>query len=266
MAEFVIEGRVAAGRGLEPVEEIEHDLGQRQVVLQRHLAAEKQHFLLHPALLAAQGQDRAYVIRRHQDIGGDDGFTQLGNAVLGRQLGRIVDVDHGPVGEQQLIDDGRGAGDEIEVVLALQALLHDVHVQQPQESATKSETQRRRHLGLEMQRRIVELELLERIAELLVVVGTDGEHSCKDARLHLLESCERLFGRVVLQGNGVAHRGSVDFLDAGHDESDFPRVQGLSGHGLGREAAQPVYLVTAAGGHDADLGARVQRTIHDAHK
>src|SRR3984957_17841293 len=49
VAEFVIEGGIAAARRLEPIEEIEHDFGQGQFILQRHLAAEEQHFLLHPA-------------------------------------------------------------------------------------------------------------------------------------------------------------------------------------------------------------------------
>src|SRR5579872_5989946 len=41
MAEFVVERGVAAARGFQPVEEIEHDLGERQFILQRHLAAEE---------------------------------------------------------------------------------------------------------------------------------------------------------------------------------------------------------------------------------
>ncbi len=113
-----------------------------------------------------------------------------------------------------------------------------------------------------MQRRIIEFQFFECFAELLIVVGAHGEQSRKDSRLHLLEALERRLGGVVFQGNGVADRRPVDFLDAGDDESDFPRIQGLPGHRLGRESAELVHLVTAAGGHDADLGAGVQRTIH----
>ena len=82
-----------------------------------------------------------------------------------------------PSVSSDLVDDGRRAGDEVEVVFALEPLLHDVHVQQPQESAAKAEPQCGRHFRLEMQRRIVELELLERVAELLVVVGAHREQA-----------------------------------------------------------------------------------------
>ncbi len=126
--------------------------------------------------------------------------------ILRRQLGRIVDVDHRSVGEQHLVDDGRRAGDQIQAVLALQSLLHDIHVQQSQESAAKTKPQRGRHFRLEMQRRIVELELLQRVAELFVVVGTDRKQAGENPRLHLLEAGERLFRGIVFQRDGVAHR------------------------------------------------------------
>ena len=61
------------------------------------------------------------------------------------------------VGQQYLVDHGRGARDQIEVVFALQALLHDVHVQQAEEPAAEAEAERGRDLRLEVQRRVVEL-------------------------------------------------------------------------------------------------------------
>ena len=112
MAEFVVERCVPAARRFQPVEEIEHHLGKRHFVLQRHLTAEKQHLLLHAALFAAQGEHRADVVRGHQDVGGDDGFAQLGDAVLRRQFGRVVHIDDRAVGQQHLVDDGRRARDQ----------------------------------------------------------------------------------------------------------------------------------------------------------
>jgi len=53
MAEIVVEGGIAATGRFETVEEIQHHLGQRQIVLQRHGVGEELHFLLHAALLAA---------------------------------------------------------------------------------------------------------------------------------------------------------------------------------------------------------------------
>jgi hypothetical protein len=110
------------------------------------------------------------VLGWHQDIRDDDGLAQLGDPVLGRQFGGIVDVGHGAVREQHFVDDGRRAGDEVQIIFALEPLLDDVHVQQSQEPAAKSEPQRGRHFRLEVQRRVVQLELLESVPKLLVVV------------------------------------------------------------------------------------------------
>ena len=63
-----------------------------------------------------------------------------------RQLRGIVDVLDGAVGALHLVDHGRRAGDQLQVVLALQSLLHDVHVQQAEEADAKTEAQRGRRL------------------------------------------------------------------------------------------------------------------------
>ncbi len=64
-----------------------------------------------------------------------------------------------------LVDHGRRGGDQIEIVLALQAFLHDLHVQHAEKTAAETETQRLRGLRLVVQGRIVQLQLLQRIAE-----------------------------------------------------------------------------------------------------
>ena len=206
------------------------------------------------------------MIGRHQDIGGDDRLAQFRDPVLRRQFGRVVDVDHGAVRQQHLVDDRRRAGDQVEVVFALEPLLHDIHVQQPQETAAKPEAERSGHFGFEMQRRVVQFQLLERVAKLLVVVRTHRKQPREHPRLNLLESGQRLLGRIGLEGDGVAHRRAVDFLDARDDEADLAGEQGIAGHRFRREPPQLVDRVTASGRHDADLGARLQRTIHDPHQ
>jgi hypothetical protein len=69
----------------------------------------------------------------------------------------------------QLVDHGRRGGDQVQVVLALEPLLDDLHVQHAEESRNGNQTQRDRGLGLELQRRIVELELVERLAQVRVI-------------------------------------------------------------------------------------------------
>ncbi len=68
----------------------------------------------------------------------------------------------------------------VEVVLALQALLHDLHVEQAQEAAAEAEAQRHARFRLVGQRGVAEVQLLERVAQQGVVVGLRrveaGEH------------------------------------------------------------------------------------------
>ena len=85
-------------------------------------------------------------------------------------------------------------GEQLEVVLALQALAHDVHVQQAEEAAAEAEAERVGGLGLPRQRRVVEHQLLERVAQVGVVVGVDREQAAEDHRLDLAVAGQRLGG------------------------------------------------------------------------
>ena len=80
-------------------------------------------------------------------------------AGLGHLRG-VLHHDDFAVGLQHFIHHAGGGGDQVLIELALQALLHDFHVQQAQKTAAKAKTQRLRHLGFVAQRRIVELEFL----------------------------------------------------------------------------------------------------------
>ena len=70
---------------------------------------------------------------------------------------------------KHVIDDARRGGDEVEVVLALEPLLDDLHVEEPEEAAAKPEAERLRRVGLEDERRVVHVELRERVAQILVL-------------------------------------------------------------------------------------------------
>jgi hypothetical protein len=54
---------------------------------------------------------------------------------------------------RDLVDDARRGDDEVEVVLALKALLHDLHVEEAQEAQAEAEAQRVGGLGLVRERR-----------------------------------------------------------------------------------------------------------------
>ena len=87
--------------------------------------------------------------------------------------------------------------DQLEVELALEPLLHDVHVQQPEEPAAEPEPERLRGLGLVAERRVRQLQPVERLAELRVVAALVREQARPHHRLRLPVAGERL-GRGVL--------------------------------------------------------------------
>src|SRR4029077_9904464 len=98
--------------------------------------------------------------------------------------------------------------------------------------------ERTRDLRLVVQRRVVEAQFRERVAELLVVLGVHREQAGKYARLDLLEARERRGRGAVLEGDGVADRRAVDLLDARHHEADVPGAALRLDTRLGLEATQ----------------------------
>ena len=102
------------------------------------------------------------------------------------------------VGQRHLVLDARHRRQQLEVVLALEPLADDVHVQQAEEAAAEAEAERVGGLGLPAQRGVVEGELLERVAQVRVVVGVDREQAAEDHRLDLAVAGQRL-GRAGLR-------------------------------------------------------------------
>ena len=118
------------------------------------------------------------------------------------------------VAHQHLVDDGRRRRDEVHVVFALEPLLHDVHVQEAQEAAAEAEAQRLRDLRLVVQRCVVQLQLVERVAQRFVLVRLDRIEPGEHLRLDVLEAGQRRGRRPARERDRVADLGGVDLLDA----------------------------------------------------
>jgi hypothetical protein len=82
-------------------------------------------------------------------------------------------------------------------------------VQEAEESATETETESLGNLRLVLQRRVVELELFERIAQRLILVRLDREQAGEDLRLDFLESRERRSGRFCRMRERVPDAGCL---------------------------------------------------------
>ena len=106
------------------------------------------------------------------------------------QLGRAVDLLHHAVGRRHPVQHARRRRDQVHVELALEPLLDDLHVQQAEEAAAEAEAERGRRLRLVEERRVVQPQLLERVAQLRVLVAFDRVEPGEDHRLQLLEARE----------------------------------------------------------------------------
>ena len=103
---------------------------------------------------------------------------------------------HSPLGVVDAVGDVRRGDEQVEVELALEPLADDLHVQQAEEAAAEAEAERLRRLGLVEERGVVQLQPLERVAELGVVVGVGREEPGEDHRLDVLVAGQRLRGRA----------------------------------------------------------------------
>ena len=100
-----------------------------------------------------------------QDHRRDDRLLDLCDVALG-QLRGAVDFEHLSVGRGHAVQHARRGRHEIHVELALEPLLDDLHVQEAEKAAAEPEPERDGRLRLEEERRVVQPQLLERLAQL----------------------------------------------------------------------------------------------------
>jgi len=156
--------------------------------------------------------------------------------------------------------------DELHVVLALEALLHDVHVQEAEEAAAEAEAQRLRGLRLVAQARIVQLQLGERVTQRLVAIGFHRIQTREHLRLDLLEAGQRLGGGIVGHRHGIADLGVLQVLDAGDHEADAARREALARDRFGREDADLLGQVQRTRGHELDAVLGLDGAVDHAHQ
>ena len=158
---------------------------------------------------------------------------------------------------------GRG-GDQVEIELALEPLLNDLHVEQAEKAATEAEAERDGAFRLEEERRIVEPQFFERLAQLRVLVGVDRVEPGEDHGLDFFEAGQRLDRGIGVVGDGVADLGVGDVLDVGDEETDFAGLQLVDLHRLGREHAESFRVESGAVPQETDSLALAQRALKHA--
>ena len=184
----------------------------------------------------------------------------------GRQRRRAADVDGLALLGVDPVDDGRRRGDEVEVVLALEALLHDLHVKQAQEAQPEAEPQGIADLGVDGDGGVVEAQLVDGVAQVLVVAAVYRVDAREDHGLGLLEARERLGSPAHYVGDRVSDAGIGEQLDGGDQEADVACDQVLLGERRGREHTELGDLVLGPGGHEGDLVAYRDATVDHPHQ
>ena len=224
------------------------------------------HIFLHAAFFDAQANDRAEVVFRHEDVGDDDRLADFGDVVGRRQFAGVVDVDGFPGSGFDFINDRRRGSDEVKVIFAFEAFLHDFHVQHPQETATEAEAECLRSFRFVKERSIVQAQFGQRLAQIFIIVRFDRKETGKNARLHLLETGQAFSGGTGSVGQGIADGRAVDVLDTGDDEADFARTQFAAILRLRGKNAEFGDEMLVAAAHHAHLLPHFQRTVKHAHQ
>ena len=136
--DVIVERRITLGDGLELVVEIEHDLGQRHIVGELHaLGGDVMLAYQRAAAIYAEFHYWAEELRLGDDLSAYVRLLDVVDQGRGRKPGRVVHVDHVALGRVHFVGNVRHGGDHVHVEFTEQTLLHDLEMQQSQESATE---------------------------------------------------------------------------------------------------------------------------------
>ena len=159
IGQLVVERAVAAGDAFELVVKIGQQVGQRRLEADECPWLDVAEVFLQAAFAGNQLDDRTDVVLRHDDFAFDPrlaDFCDFGRVgQVGGDFGYPV---RSPLLRANLVIGRRVGDDQLQVVLALQPLADDVHVQQPEEADAHAKAEHRRVFRRELQRRIAEAD------------------------------------------------------------------------------------------------------------
>ncbi len=262
--QVVVEAAGATGQRLQLLVEVEHHLGERQVVSDLDPATiDVMEAAERAAPLVTQLLDAADVLRRAHDPKPHVRLLDPLDLALRRHARRVLHLRRRPVPQVHPIVHVGHRAHQIEVELPLQALPHDLHVQQTEKPATEAETQRLARLRLVPDRRVVQLQLVQCDPQPLVLVRVGRVKAREHHRLDLSVARQQLEGRPVGVEQRVAHLRIRDRSDLGREIPDFPRAQLGRRHGPQPEVADLADLVHRRARPERDPHPRPQHAVHD---
>ncbi len=135
-------------------------------------------------------------------------------------------------------------------------------MQQPEETATESESQRPGGLGLVGERAVVQPELLEGVPEVVELVRVDGIETAEHHRLGLTVSLQYVAGGTGRLGDGLTRPGLADVLDTGDEIADLTGTERGDGGVVGAPHPHLEGVVGGSGMHEPQSGSRCQVAVH----
>ena len=118
-------------------------------------------------------------------------------------IGRVVHHYRIAVCKMKFIFNARSGCDKIKIIFTLKSFLNDLHVQKSQKTATETEAERSRGLGLEKQGRIVKLKSLQSLAQIGIFSSVLRIDTAENYRLNLTVALERSISHAVCQGDSI---------------------------------------------------------------
>src|SRR6266436_6430473 len=261
LEEVVVERCVALRDGLELVVEVDHDLREREVELDVAPLAEVLERLVLAPLVLRELVDLAHELRRHEDGAADVGLLDPLDLVHGGQLRRVVDLEGLPLQRHHAEAHARSRDDQREVELALEPLLDDFEVEHSQKAAAEAVAERQRRLRLEAEGGVVQAQLLERVAQSLVVRVLDRVETGEHHGLGVPVARAGLGRRVQDVGDRLAHLRVRHALDGSREEADLPCAQLVHRAHVGSEHPHLLDLVRLAVRHEEHAHPRAHAPV-----
>ena len=165
-------------------------------------------------------------------------------------------------GGDAVLHAGRG-GDQADIEFALEAFLHDFHVQQAEKSAAKAEAEGDGIFRLVEECGVVELQFSQGVAQHFVVAGVHREKPGEDHGLDGFEAWKWRRGVAVFD-DGVTDAGIGDAFYIGDDEADVAGSEFLQHDRFRREHAEIFHFVDFVAGREANLHVRREAAFHHA--
>jgi hypothetical protein len=261
----VIERRVTPGDTFEFIVKVEHDFGQRHLEIDFYTILCNENLIFQRApFVNTQLHDGAQVIGLCNDLSHN---VRLLNDVDHRRFGeprRVMHVNDFAFARMDFIRDVRHRRDDIHIELAVKALLDNLHMQQPEETAPEAEPECQRRFGFIGQRRVVELQFLERCPQILVLIALDRIESGENHRLHILETCDRLFAGIVHMGDRIADFHVERRFNARNDIAHISCFQFIAGAHLQFQYTYFVCVVFTAGIEEFHFISLADRAVENA--